>query len=306
MRLTPVRNAILWLLAAGSIALGAGGVVVGGDHPASDRPELTARADAEMAPRMLALAVRLDELQAQVASLGESGRSALIDLTSTDVERLSRILAEGSLLIDGIEVDAAALRREVQALPHGPDSELISTATAERVETLESALGAVEPLREAWERLAAGSVPAIALIGLLEGHDQRVVDAALDGSAGRYAAALDGLDAALADLDTAVEIRDQLARTANVETLDDWIGRLRAYDEALVELYRLLRETDETVTPDVRRAFARVEDAEDALPQDRRALVVIMADIAEGGLNQAVIAVDRARGRLADAAAALR
>ncbi len=41
------------------------------------------------------------------------------------------------------------------------------------------------------------------------------------------------------------------------------------------------------------------------LPPDTRALVVIMGDIAEAGLDQAAIAIEQARGDLGDAVAAL-
>jgi hypothetical protein len=37
------------------------------------------------------------------------------------------------------------------------------------------------------------------------------------------------------------------------------------------------------------------------LPGDTRGLVVIMVDIAQGGLNQAVISIEEARGSLAGA-----
>jgi stage V sporulation protein SpoVS len=52
----------------------------------------------------------------------------------------------------------------------------------------------------------------------------------------------------------------------------------------------------------VRRALSAVEAARASLPPDTRALVVILADVARGGLNQAVIAIEEARGRLAEAA----
>jgi hypothetical protein len=59
------------------------------------------------------------------------------------------------------------------------------------------------------------------------------------------------------------------------------------------------------VTREVRRAFEAVERAQQSLPLDTRALVVIMSDIAQGGLNQAVISIEQARGGLAAATAAL-
>lgn len=293
------RHAALWLLGAIVISLGAAGFVSGADHPAGPaRPELTARADAEMRPLLDGLVGRTAGLRDRVAALGEVGRMALSDLTSANAEVLSVRLADGSERIREIEMEAGAIRAEVAALPYGADSERISPQTAERVASLTEALAAVEPLADAWDRLAGGSVPALALLELLDEHDRIVVEATLEGSSGGYVPALAQLDQAAARLAEAQAIRDRLARAADVSTLDAWIDRLRTYDEALTELYTLLRGTNETVTDEIREAFAAVRDAEAELPQDRRALVVIMADIAEGGLNQAVIAIDRARGRL--------
>jgi hypothetical protein len=51
----------------------------------------------------------------------------------------------------------------------------------------------------------------------------------------------------------------------------------------------------------VRKAFAAEQAARRQLPSDTRALVVIMSDLARGGLNQAVIAIEEARGALAAA-----
>ena len=59
------------------------------------------------------------------------------------------------------------------------------------------------------------------------------------------------------------------------------------------------------MTAAVRAAFAELRAAEAALPPDGRALVVIMSDVARGGLNQAVIGIEEAKGRLDAAGAAL-
>jgi len=48
----------------------------------------------------------------------------------------------------------------------------------------------------------------------------------------------------------------------------------------------------------VRAAYQEEGAARALLPPDTRALVVIIADIGRGGLNQAVIAIEQARGRL--------
>ena len=55
------------------------------------------------------------------------------------------------------------------------------------------------------------------------------------------------------------------------------------------------------MTDRVRDAFAAEQAARAQLPSDTRGLVVIMSDIARGGLNQAVIAIEEARGALSAA-----
>ena len=108
-----------------------------------------------------------------------------------------------------------------------------------------------------------------------------------------------------AELAAARTIRDDLARHVDVSTLDSWIARNVAIDAALRDLYTRLVASKGRVTPEVRAALAGVDAARAQLPPDTRALVVILADIARGGLNQAVITIEQARGRLAAAGGAV-
>ena len=50
------------------------------------------------------------------------------------------------------------------------------------------------------------------------------------------------------------------------------------------------------MTNAVRQAFAAEAQARAGLPRDSSGIVVIMNDIARGGLNQAVIAIDTTKG----------
>jgi hypothetical protein len=52
------------------------------------------------------------------------------------------------------------------------------------------------------------------------------------------------------------------------------------------------------VTPAIREALAAEQEARDQLPEDTRGMVIIMSEIGRGGLNQAVIAIEQARGEL--------
>ncbi len=57
------------------------------------------------------------------------------------------------------------------------------------------------------------------------------------------------------------------------------------------------------MTPAIQAAFASLTAARQNLPPDTRGLEVILDDLARGGLNQAVIAIEDAKGSLATAVA---
>jgi hypothetical protein len=96
-------------------------------------------------------------------------------------------------------------------------------------------------------------------------------------------------------------LRDTLAKTVDVTTLDQWLDRNVAYDVALRKLYTSLRDSKGKVNKDVRDAIKGEQDAKARLPPDARGLILIMSDIGRGGMNDAVIAIEEARGKLGDA-----
>ena len=102
-------------------------------------------------------------------------------------------------------------------------------------------------------------------------------------------------------IEQARSLRDDLSGSTDVTTLTTWIDRNAAYDAAVRRLYDALLESKGRVTDRVREAFAGEQAARRGLPADTRALVVIMSDIARGGLNQAVISIEQARGALSSA-----
>jgi hypothetical protein len=52
------------------------------------------------------------------------------------------------------------------------------------------------------------------------------------------------------------------------------------------------------VTPDIRAAYDAEAAARERLPADTKGLVIILGEIARGGLNQAVIGIEEARSEL--------
>ncbi len=295
-----------WLAVAVAIALGGAGIVAGSNHvPAQGaRPELTSVADLTVAAGLDRAAMLLADLGAATGDLGAAGRGALSALVAADSTAVASSLVDGDAALDRIDIAEAALRDALRAMPLGAlDAEIrFSPATRDRYDRLVSALSATTGLRDDWAALTAGCVPALEVAAHLTAHDALSGEAARLGSDGKYADAIEQIAAAAAELGAARRVRDTLASSVDVATLDAWIARNAAIDGALRDLYALLQASNGRGTPAVKDAFTRVEEVRKLLPPDTRALVVILADIARGGLNQAVISIEQARGRLAAAA----
>lgn len=170
--MTGVEGAVrkgAWLVVAAAIALGTGGVVVGGDHAAGDttRPELTARADRALQPRIEALAGGFGRLQTDIESLSARGRDALVAANGRRADELERALSEGDGLALRIDAEARAVRTALDALPYRPDSDRLSDGMRTRLAVLVRSSETLAPLAEAWKRLRAGAATATSLGALL-------------------------------------------------------------------------------------------------------------------------------------------
>jgi len=300
-------RALAWLAAVLLIAVGVAGVATAA-APVPDqehRPELYARAEAALAPGLAAIRMDLEALQTQAERLATASRRTLVDLAARDADALNADLDEGDAIV--LEVGALATRVDaaLRALPYGVASDRLGPRMQARLAAVAGAVDAVRPLAGDWGRLSGAAVPAITITSHLERHDVTAFEATQEGAAGRYAAALERLAAATAELDAAGVIRDRLAQSVDASTLDSWMERNRSYDTALIRLYTALEASPDHASPEVRAAFAEVEAAQRLLPPDTRALIVIIGDLAQGGLNQAAIAVEEARGALAAAVAAV-
>lgn len=296
--------ALGWLVGALAISFGGAGVEATLDNlPAgSGRPELTWAADRAVEGDLDAAAVALAALEDAVALLGDHGRTALAALVARDSERLAAVVEAGTAQLDLIDATARQFEARLAAVPLvAPDRVMhYSVAVLARHDALAASSGVAERLRPAWQRLVAGLAPATALSGHLLAHDQIAGEAVRLGGAGQYRAAIDRLDEALVELEAARAIRDRLAAVVDVTTLDDWLDRTEDYGAALRELWDALRQARGRVTSEVREAAARERAARAMLPPDARALVVILGDVARGGLNQAVIEIEEVRAVLLD------
>ncbi len=294
--------AVAWLFVIVLIALGGAGIVAQWSHPPGTpaRAELTWSGDRSVAPSLVTAHADLTTIAGQVDRLSVLGRGALAALSAEDQAPFLAALTEGGDTARSIESASAALRADLLGLPGDAPADAISfggDVTARRAAML-TALASTEGLARSWARLTAGSLRASDLISLLTNHDLTVAAAAAEGRASTYETALVTLARATGMLDAATVLRDQLANTSDVSTLDAWLSRSRRYDAALVALYTALRDSGGLVNDAVRDAYREESAARAVLPPDTRALVVIVSDIGRGGLNQAVIAIEQARGRL--------
>ena len=296
-----------WSVAVVAIGLGVAGAGAA-MNPVPDettRPELYARAERALAPAMADLTAAIDALDVPVERLATTSREALVDLSARDPVALQGHLSEGDALVREIGSLATQVQAAIETLPYVEGTDLLARATEARIAASLDAVDAVLPLADLWSALSASTVPTATLTSALADHDRLTFSAVQAGSTDDYAGALEELAGAGEQLDVAQAVREQIKASVDTSTLDEWIARNRAYDAALVTLYKDLLASHGAPTAALRRELAAVEAAQQLLPPDTRALIVIIGDLAQGGLNQAAIALEQARGALADAVAAV-
>ncbi len=297
--------AAAWLAVAVLVALGGAGVVAALNHlpGTGSRPELTWAADQAAAQALDAATSRLQALSDAMDALGSSSRQALASLMAGDVAGLSAALDNGTGQLGAVTAASNQLQSSLAQVPYtGADGELlVSGLTRDRYAQLAATTSLTSGLEADWTLLSARAMAASSIPTLLARHDQQTAAAAKEGEAGHWKNAIALLDAPDATLAQTRQLRDDLASTSDVTTLTAWLDRHGAYDAALRSLYTALLDSKGKVTNAVRSAYAAEEAAKAGLPTDNRVLVVIMGDIARGGLNQAVIDIEVARGSLAAA-----
>jgi hypothetical protein len=293
---------VVWLLIVAIISIGGAGLVAAlANQPGTAaRAELTTDGDAAAAAGLDTALAELGLLATDVDRLGELGRGALTALVSSEFETLDAAVADGATLARAIDTRSARIREDLRLLPGtGPTEALTwSPETIRRRDLALAAVTATGGLEVAWNRLAAGSTVANRLTVLLTGHDTTAGKAAASGRDGKYAAALKTLAQAQAMLDDAKGLRDALANTVDVTTLTQWIDRNAEYDAALVRLYRATIAAKGRITDELKAAFTAERKAHDLLPSNTSGLVIILAEIGRGGLNQAVIGIEETRAML--------
>jgi hypothetical protein len=305
----PVRTALTtlaWLAIVVVIALGAAGIVTGMDRAPSESGPAAASfdGDPEVTARLDTASADLSDLDDQVDALGTHARNALAALNGADPDTAETEIAAGDTLVGDIVQRTAAIRSKLAAVPFVGTADAglhLSDGVLDRHAALEAALAATDGLDAAWARLSISAIAASKMSQLLAAHDQLMGQALEKGRIAKYADADKLITQAGAQLTTAKSVRDDLAKTVDVTVLDEWIRRNQNYDTALRNLYKAIAKVGRTVTPAVRSAVKAEKTARGQLPPDNKALVVIMADIGRGGMNQAVIGIEEARAKLSDA-----
>jgi hypothetical protein len=301
--LRTVIAGIAWLVLAALLSLGGAGVAAVLNHTpgTAARLELTFTADQAAKPAIDGAAAQLAGLANAVDRLGVAGRDALTSLVGGDTTALQAALDSGTARLDSVHATSDALAGALAAVPYvtGHSELYLSPKLASRYDQLVAARTLVSGLADNWAVFSEQALDASAVPTLLAQHDTITAKAARQGSAGKYPAALKLLDEADASMAQASALRDRLAKKADVTTLTSWLNANAAYDQSLRSLYQTLRDAKGHVTDAVRKAFAAEQAAREALPKDTKGIIVIMNDIARGGLNQAVIAIDTTKGLIA-------
>ena len=283
--------------------------MAGLDTPAADgtdRTGRTARGDAVVSQALDPIDTELHTLADGVHTLSGQARGVLAAIAANDMTLAESAAATGTLTVNTIGTQAAAIRTMLGGVPIVSSDEAayaLSPGVRDRYGNDIDAVTATDGLNSAWTLLTVGSLSATQLSSLLANHDKAVVNAAARGRLADYEAALGQLDKADTAIAQARALRDKLATSVDVSTLNQWLDRSAAYDKALRSLYVALRASGGVVNDAVRTAARAEEAAKARLPPDTRALSLIMGEIGQGGMTDAAVAIEQAASDIDEALA---
>jgi hypothetical protein len=290
-----------------AIALGAAGVVAGLDTPAadgSDRTGRTAAGDAVVIRALTPIDGELRGVSAQIRGLTAQARGVLAAISANDMTLADTAVATGTPIVNDIDTNVDAIRQSLAEVPlvNGPEAAYaVSPAVRDRYSNDLDGVDATKDVSADWTRLTVGSISASRLSTLLANHDGAVAAAAERGRAGAWEAALPHLDDADTAITAARALRDKLAASVDVSTLDAWLERSSDYDKALRALYTALRDSKGVVNEAVRKAGRDEEAAKERLPPDTKALVLIMGEIGQSGMTDSAVAIEQAASDIDEA-----
>ncbi|MEO6350976.1 MAG: hypothetical protein ABIP53_10030 [Candidatus Limnocylindrales bacterium] len=298
---------LLWAALLVLVALGAAGLAVAADRPHNpvQRPEITWQADHEATPWLNAMALELGAIDADVVKVSDAGRAVLGSLQSLATSDMTAAIADGDAAaaamddaLDSLAQRHAAAITEIEEWRIGPD-------TYDKLSAVETAADSAREVPGIWNGLATEARRVASLVDALLRHDGLVFRATTAGRQSNWDYALSLLDQANGPLSDVVAIRNSLAATVDVATLDDLLTRDRNYDSALTALYSYIRSTDNQSGDAFDALMADVDAAQDALPADTSAMSVIVSEAAGRSLTQSLIAIEEVHGAILEALAAV-
>jgi hypothetical protein len=308
--LPPVRRVlrgIAWTLVFTAFAVGGAGLVGEAYHaPGSPaRAELTYAGDTALATRLDAASAQLQAISDNVNELATDAKTALEEVASTDPTRLRDALLHGGQAAAAIATQTRDLKEALAGLPgDGPAAAIeYSNPTLVRRASIIAALDASASMASLWQTVTGGAANAAHLIDLIDQHDQTVLDAAAQGRAHDYRDGATTLNLALDSIAQVQQLRVALIAGSGDTVLDEWILRTSNYDKALQALYVALDKSHGVVTLDVQSKRRDEQAAFAQLPPDRRTIIVIVSEVARGGLTEAILSIEDAHGRIDDALA---
>jgi hypothetical protein len=306
-RLVRVIRGIVWTVLFAVMAAGAAGLVSQAWHvPGSPaRAELTYAGDAELNASLDVATDQLRRIAADVDMLATQAKASLEEVASTDPTRLQESLDRGGEAAAAIDTATRALRESLKGLPgDGPAAVIdFSNGTLVRRAAILAAADAAASLATQWQQVTGRAVDAAHLTTLIAQHDATVVSGISKAVAKNYAEAIPFLDEALLTVAEVDALRKRLIASTEQTVLDEWIDRTGAYDVALKALYAALVKSKGALTVEVQSARRVERLAFDRLPPDRRTIIVIVSEVARGGLTQAVLAIEETHSRIDEALA---
>ena len=303
-----LRLHLWWTMVLVLAALGGAGLAVAADRPGNpvQRPELTYRADQAAQPWVDHLAGDLDLVRDEGAQLSTDGRAVLGSLSSLDMDATNAALARGDETSARIATLTAGQHDTLERALAAVDYWRLGPLWADVFDQIDAAITAADQLPADWTALSRTGRTVVGLVDALNAHDQSVFEATTAGREGRWADAIALLNGGAADaLAIAQAARDQLAASAPVDTLDDLMGRQRAYDAALLGLYQYLADGGSQSGAQFEALKAQVDTTQAALPSDSGALIVIVGEAAGLPIADQLLAMETAHGKVNDALQAI-
>ena len=302
-----VLRGAIWTVLLAVLAASGAGLADGMWHApgTAARAELTWAGDAAVGRRLDVATEELKRIAADVDELATTAKTALVEVSSTDPARLNEALKAGAEVAAAIDSATLDLRTALIGLPgDGPNAALeFSNPTLVRRASILAAIDAASGLASRWTQVQNRAADASQLIALIATHDATVLRAAAKGVARAYGEAAAILDGAVLTVSDIRSLRVRLIASSDSTVLDEWIQRNLTYDLALKALYSALVTSNGEVTVTVQSARRDEQAAFEQLQPDRRTIVVIVSEVSRGGLTQAVLSIEDARGRIDDALA---